>query len=136
MNTMRQGGGQQPGGPPPSGPAGSPMPKPQEAEGKKAQAMAVVSIAVSQLENALLLFGSSSDEGAAILKSLGGLSKISTKRDSNELIPAELQQLIQNSQSGEQQKQMMMQMMQQKGGGAPPGGPPGAPPGQPPMMGA
>ncbi len=120
MNMMSQ-------GPQVGGPAASPMPSPQEAEGKKAQGMASVTVAVKVLETTVPVFGADSEEGAAVLKALGVLGKITVKHDSANLAPAELRNLIQSGGGGEQEQMMKMLAEQNKPQ------PPPQPGGQPPM---
>ena len=125
MKLIAGGGGkagvpsQPPGMTPPGAPAGgAPMSTPQPAQGDKQSAMVNVSIAMDLLEQTLPALGSESEEGKAILQCLTGLSKKfgHTRSKSNELVPAELMQL----------------MASMPHGGAP-GGAPGMPPpgGQP-----
>jgi len=88
------------GGPPgmaaPAG--GAPMSTPQPAQGDKQNAMVNVSLASDLLEQCLHAVGSESEEGQAILKALSILSKQfgHTKAKSQELVPAELMQLMQS----------------------------------------
>ena len=98
---------------------GAPMSTPQPAQGDKQSAMVNVSIAMDLLEQTLPALGSESEEGKTILQCLTGLSKKfgHTRSKSNELVPAELMQLMASLPHGGAP------------GGAPPGGmPPGMPP--------
>lgn len=90
------------GGQPPGGggaaPGGAPMTTPQPAAGEKQNAMVNVTIAMDLLEQVLPALGSESEEGQTIL---GVLSKLSskfghTRAKSQELVPAELMQLMQS----------------------------------------
>lgn len=104
-----------------SAPAGAPMTTPQPAEGDKQNAMVNVGIARDLLEQTLPALGSESPEGQAVMKVLGLLtSKFGhTHAKSQELMPAEIQQLVSSL---------------PKAGGPPGGPPPGMPPGGAPMM--
>ena len=110
MKLMAGGGGKagpamnspaaQPGAPgaaqPGAAPGGSPMSTPQPGAGEKQSAMVNVSIAMDLLEQTLPALGSESEEGQAVLNVLGALSKKfgHTKAKSQELVPAELMQLM------------------------------------------
>lgn len=117
----------QPGMPPPGGmgganaqpnstPAAAGMSKPQDKKGLKAAAQTNVHIAVNMLEEALPAFGSESEEGKIILKALDKLSGLMGKRDSSDLVPAELMKMFkQMPQMGggtDVQKQIAQQMAQ------------------------
>ena len=117
-----------PGAPPPGAlPGGSPMSTPQPAQGDKQSAMVNVSIAMDLLEQTLPALGSESEEGAEILKVLSTLSKRfgHTRSKAQDLVPAELMQLMQSlPQAGgmsPEAKAMGQQPMQIPGaaGGAP-----------------
>ena len=82
-----QGSGGQP-------PAAAPMSKPQDKKGLKTAAQTNVHIAVNMLEEALPAYGSESEEGAKIRKALDILAKLVAKRDSSDLVPAELLQMF------------------------------------------
>lgn len=88
----------QPAGAPPGmgvqPPAAAPMSMPQEKKGLKAAAATNVHIAVNMLEEALGAFGTESDEGGDILKALGILRKHVAARDSSDLVPAEVLQMV------------------------------------------
>ena len=92
------GAGGAPGAAPQSGPAGSPMTTPQSAEGEKQNAMVNVNLAMDLLEQTLPNIGSESEEGQTIVQVLSVLGKKfgHTKQKSQELIPAELMQLMQS----------------------------------------
>lgn len=94
---MPQAGAQPGATPPPQSPSAAPMSKPQDKRGLKAAAQTNVHIAVNMLEEALPAFGSESPEGGKILAALKTLSSMVAKRDSSDLVPAELLQLIQRS---------------------------------------
>ena len=72
------------------------MSTPQPGAGEKQSAMVNVSIAMDLLEQTLPALGSESEEGQAVLNVLGALSKKfgHTKAKSQELVPAELMQLM------------------------------------------
>ena len=131
--------------PPPGGPGASPIPgagspptsapmsAPQENAGEKQQAMIKVQQAMDLLEQALPDFGSESEEGGEIIKTLGTLGKKfggQNRARSNELMPAELMNLLSSLPQGPGGMKPMP-----AGGGAPmPGGAPGgAAPPMPPM---
>lgn len=121
------GGGAQTGGAPAAGtpatgdgaPVGAPMTTPQPNEGAQQGAQVDIALALDLLEKALPAFGSESEEGKAVLAALSGLSrKFGQQRDkAQQLIPAELQQLMQSQQASPE-----LAAMQGQGGGA------GAPP--------
>jgi hypothetical protein len=105
------------------------MSSPQPAAGEKQQAMIKVQQAMDLLEQALPDFGSESEEGGEILKTLSTLGKKfggANRARSNELMPAELMNLLGNLPQGPGG----MKPMPPGGGGAMPGGAPG---GAPPM---
>lgn len=85
--------GAAPGGAPPGG---APMSTPQPAQGEKQSAMVNVSIAMDLLEQTLPALGSESEEGRTVLACLSNLSKKfgHTRAKSQELVPAELMQLM------------------------------------------
>ena len=84
--------------PQPAQAGGAPMSTPQPAQGDKQNAMVNVSLAMDLLEQTLHALGSESEEGQAILTCLSGLSKKfgHTKAKSQDLVPAELMQLMQS----------------------------------------
>ena len=111
------------GGQAPTGPAGAaPMSTPQPAQGEKQSAMVNVSIAMDLLEQTLPALGSESEEGRTVLQCLAGLSKKfgHTRSKSQELVPAELMQMMQSlPQAGgmsPEAKAMGQQPMQMPGG--------------------
>ena len=110
---------QNPGGTPPSqSPAAAPMSTPQDKRGLKAAAQTNIHIAVNMLEEALPAFGSESPEGAKIIKALNMLASMVAKKDSSDLVPAEILQMVRRlPQMGggtEVQQQIMKQMAQAK----------------------
>jgi len=126
-------GAMQPG----AAPGGSPMSTPQPAHGEKQSAMVNVGIAMDLLEQTLPALGSESEEGQEILKTLASLSKKfgHSRSKSQELVPAELMQLMQSlpqaggmSPEAKAMGQQPMQMPGQAPGGQPPGGMPGGMP--------
>jgi hypothetical protein len=151
---MAQRGGAAPATPPPTGgapgapggaipggapgatpPQAAPMAAPQEKAGLKAAAMTNVHIAMNMLEEALPAFGSESKEGQKIMRALTVLGNIAGKRDSGDLVPAQVLQMVrQLPQAGGGTEVQKMLMRQMAGGGAPGGAPAGA--GQPAPMGA
>jgi hypothetical protein len=110
------------------------MTVPQEKDGAKEAARVSVHIAMIMLEQALPAFGSETKEGKAILSHLSGLARTFGERDSSDLVPAEVMQMVKNLPQvggGTDVQKMLMQMMSQPGGQAPPQGggmPPGAHP--------
>ena len=79
-------------------PGGSPMSTPQPAQGDKQSAMINVSLAGDLLEQTLPALGSESEEGQVVLQVLQMLSKKfgHSKAKTQELVPAELMQLMQS----------------------------------------
>lgn len=135
-----QGGGQggaAPGAPPAqmpgspaAAPAAAPMPKPQEKEGKKAAAQTNIHIAMNMLEEALPVFGAESKEGQKLMRALTVLGTLAAKRDSSDLVPAEVLQMVRQMPQmggGTDIQKMLMQQMKGAGGAQPPQG--GKPPG-------
>jgi len=117
-------GAQAPGGVPPGqSPAAAPMSTPQDKRGHKAAAQTSVHIAVNQLEEALAAFGSESEEGGKILKALNTLASVIAKKDTSDLVPAEILQMVKRMpQMGggtEVQKQLLKQMSQARAQPAP-----------------
>ena len=90
--------GAAPGGPMAAGPGGSPMTTPQSSEGEKQNAMVNVNLAMDLLEQTLGPLGSESEEGQTVVQVLSVLGKKfgHTKKKSQDLIPAELMQLMQS----------------------------------------
>ena len=85
-------------------------------EGLKAAAHTNVHIAVNMLEEALGAFGSESDEGGTVLKALHTLRKLVGKRDSSDLVPAEIAQMVSRMPQmggGTDLQRMLHQMMMQ-----------------------
>lgn len=94
------------------------MSTPQDKRGLKAAAQTNIHIAVNMLEEALPAFGSESPEGAKIIKALNMLASMVAKKDSSDLVPAEILQMVRRlPQMGggtEVQQQIMKQMAQAK----------------------
>lgn len=107
-----------PGQNPQQSPAAAPMSTPQSKKGLQAAAQTNVHIAVNMLEEALPAFGSESPEGQAIIKVLGSLAKLVGKRDTSDLVPAEVLQMVRRlPQMGggtDVQRQIMQQMSQKQ----------------------
>jgi hypothetical protein len=104
------------GAPPGQSPAAGPMSKPQDKRGLKAAAQTNIHIAVNMLEEALPAFGSESPEGSKILAALKSLGGMVAKKDTSDLVPAEVLQLIKRLPQmggGTQIQQQIMKMMQQ-----------------------
>jgi hypothetical protein len=81
-------------GAPGQSPAAAPMSTPQDKRGVKAAAQTNIHIAVNMLEEALPAFGSESPEGAKIIKALNILASMVAKKDSSDLVPAEILQMV------------------------------------------
>jgi hypothetical protein len=108
------------------------MPQPQEKEGLKAAAQTNIHIAINMLEEALPAFGSESEEGKKIIKMLNIGAGMLAKRDSSDLVPAEVLQMVrQLPQMGGGTDVQKMLMKQMQGGGKPQQPQPGQPPQQP-----
>ena len=94
------------------------MSKPQDKRGLKAAAQTNIHIAVNMLEEALPAFGSESEEGGKILAALKNLSAMLGKKDTSDLVPAEVLQMVKRlPQMGggtNIQQQIMKQMAQAK----------------------
>lgn len=118
--------GQQPGQMPgqtgkPQPPRAAPMSGPQQKKGLMAAAQTNVHIAVNMLEEALPAFGSESPEGQSILEVLKKLSRLVGKKDSSDLVPAEIMQLVSRMPQmggGTQLQQMLQKMLSQPGANA------------------
>lgn len=78
-------------------PGGGPMATPAPKEGEIQKAMVNIAMVQQLLEKSLPAFGSSSEEGKAVLSALSTLSKKfgQERQKSEQLIPAELMQLMQ-----------------------------------------
>lgn len=100
-------GGAKPGGPPPPvaspggtpptpGPGGAPMMAPARKEGNLAGARADIQVIVKKLTQVLQTFSPSTDEGKAVMKAIGSLTKAfgQTEGKDKELMPAEIMQAI------------------------------------------
>lgn len=120
-------------------PAAAPMAQPAEKRGQQTEAMAQVEIAFTMLQQALGKLGMGTHEHKEVLKVLNQLSRITARKDSSDLVPAQVMQMVKGMPqmgggSPIQQaliRQMAMQRMQAMRGGAQ-GGAAGAagPPGQ------
>jgi len=104
-------------------PGGAPMSTPQDKRGVKTAAHTNLHIATNMLEEALPAFGSESPEGAKILSALKILGSLVGKRDTSDLVPAEVMQMVKRMpQMGggtDVQQQLMKMMSQQKPQAAP-----------------
>lgn len=96
-------------------PQAAPMTTPQAPDGLREAAKVDVMLATKVLERALPAFGFDSREGQAILNTLRSFSKLfgKSESDTQELVPAEIQNLLQQM---------------PKGAGGSPGGSPMPPP--------
>jgi hypothetical protein len=74
------------------------MSTPQPAEGQKQEAIVNVQMAITMLERALPSLGSHTEDGQIVLTSLKALSKHFGETKSQDLIPAELQMMMQQAQ--------------------------------------
>jgi hypothetical protein len=112
-----QGEGGQPGATPPGqSPGAAPMSSPQDKRGVKAAAHTNLHIAVNMLEEALPAFGSESEEGSNIIKALNILAKMIAKKDTSDLVPAEVLQMVRRLPQmggGTAVQQQIMKLMQQ-----------------------
>jgi hypothetical protein len=98
------------------GPAASPMSKPQDKRGLKAAAQTNLHIATNMLEEALPAFGSESPEGGKILSALKILGGLVGKRDTSDLVPAEILQMVKRMPQlggGTQVQQQIQKLMAQ-----------------------
>jgi hypothetical protein len=82
--------------PPVPGPAGGPMMTPGPKEGNLAGARADIQVSIKKLTQTLNTFAPTTDEGAAIMKAVGILSKAfgETEGKDKELMPAEIMQAV------------------------------------------
>lgn len=87
----------------------APISTPEPPSGDKQKALVNVSIAVSMLEQALMVLSSSTEEGQSVLKALNALTKLTGPKQ-QELVPAEIQQLLSGMPGGN------LQSMQAAGG--------------------
>ena len=102
--------------PPGQSPSAAPMSTPQDKRGVKAAAQTNLHIAVNMLEEALPAHGSESKEGSAIIKALNILAPLIAKKDTSDLVPAEILQMVRRLPQmggGTQVQQQIMKMMQQ-----------------------
>ena len=88
--------GAPPGGPMPPGPGGGPMMAPAKKEGNIQGAKADIQVCIKKLTMALGTFQPTGEEGKAIMKAIGSLSKAfgDTAGSDKELMPAEIMQGI------------------------------------------
>lgn len=101
---------------------GAPMAQPSPNDGARQMAMVQVETGMQMLEQAIAGLGSTSEEGAAVVKALGTLSSKFTRSKSKDLVPAQIAEMARS-----QRQSPLAQMM---GGAA---GQQGA---QPPAAGA
>jgi len=86
-----------PGGKPPApGPGGAPMMAPARKEGNLAGARADIQVCIKKLAQALQTFSPTSDDGKAIMKAIGALTRNfgDTEGKDKELMPAEIMQAV------------------------------------------
>jgi hypothetical protein len=120
-------GAQPPGGAPAQAPfGGSPAVTPTPNKGFEMAGKQKVAMAVKVLQDALPMYGASSEDGQIVLECLRKLGKLAMPGD---VSPAGMQnglmqQMLKAAQAGQQQKQMAAPPQ----GGAPGGAPPQAPP--------
>lgn len=133
------GGGGAPGGMPGAGgpkpvapPGAAGMATPQKKSGEEAAAKTNLQIAMNMCEQALPVFGSETKQGKAILKALNILGDVFGNDGEQELVPAQIMQLMKSEPS--MGGGMMQKAMQGGPGGAPGGAAGGAPPGMPPQQ--
>lgn len=96
------------------------MAQPSENDGAKQMGMVQVETAMQLLEQALAQIGSTSPEGASVLKAMSALSKHFNRSKSKDLVPAQIAEMARS-----QQQSPIGQMI--GGGGAPQGAPAAAP---------
>jgi hypothetical protein len=104
-------------GAPPQSPAAAPMSTPQDKKGLVAAAHTNLHIATNMLEEALPAFGSESPEGQKIISALKILGGLMGKRDTSDLVPAEVLQMVRRLPQmggGTDVQRQIMQQMQQK----------------------
>lgn len=107
MGAMLGAGGPGAGAPPDmlpgESPQAAPMTTPEAPEGLREAAKVDVMLAVKVLERALPAFGFDTKEGRAILNTLKSFSKVfgMSEQSTAELMPAELQSLMQQMPAGE-----------------------------------
>lgn len=89
-------------------PLGAPMTTPQENAGDQQAAFTQISMAMDMLEKALPAFGSETDQGKSLLGALTQLTKGfgQQRQGGADLIPAELQQLLQGLKPSPEQQAM------------------------------
>lgn len=91
------------------------MAQPSPDEGNMQMGMVQVESAMQLLEQALPALGSTSEEGAVVLKAMSLLAKVFNRPQAQELIPAQIAELARA-----QAPSALQQMMTQGGGGAAP----------------
>lgn len=102
-------------------PSGSPTPQKADKRGLKAAAMSNLTIVQNLAEQALTAFEPSDPEYKAILKVLTVLEPLAAKRDSSDLVPAQVMQMngqLPQMGGGTDVQRMIMQQMQKPQGGA------------------
>lgn len=102
------------------GPVGAAATTPQKDEGAQAEATVKIAIAMKMLSMALAPFGSDSEKGDALMKSISSLQRtFGVKLDeADKLIPAELKVLIESANMKSPEEQALA--AQSGGGGAQP----------------
>lgn len=78
----------------PPGPQAAPMAQPSPNEGDAQIGRVNVESAMTMLEQAVPVLGSNTPEGAAVLKALTLLSKIFARQEAQQLVPAQVMELM------------------------------------------
>ena len=99
--------------PTPAGPQGAPMAQPSPNDGSNQMGLVQLETAMQMIERALGSIGKGPEHDAAI-KALSCLSKVVNRQQSEDLVPAQLAELMRT-----QQASPMQQIMAGGGGGAP-----------------
>lgn len=97
-------------------PSGSPNAQGQEKSGLKAHAQTNIHIALNMLEEALPAYGAESKEGRIIMAALTKLGTLAAKRDSSDLVPAEVMAMVGRMPQmggGTDAQRMILQQIQQ-----------------------
>jgi len=124
MAGMAGGAPPAPGGMPPeaapSGPQGAPMAQPTPNAGANQMAGVQVESAMSLLMQALGATGPTSKEGKILIQALGVLSKAFNEPKTQDLVPAQMMELMRSQSPSGMAQALMQGAAQGQGGGAPP----------------
>ena len=99
----------------PPGPQAAPMAQPSPNRGNAQMGKAQVESAMQILEQAIAQLGSSSKEGAAVIRALNTLATHFNRQEGNELVPSQIMQMA----SAAKPSPLAAMLAQHGGGGSP-----------------